>query len=79
LFKKIKQIYVATARNWDDDFQKRIDRHQNNRDDRWVTIEKEKYISKIDFTNKVAIKEYQYNYCYQCKMLLKIRLITVQS
>ncbi len=48
-------IYVATARNWDDDFQKRIDRHQKNRDERWVTIEKEKYLSEIDFTHKVAV------------------------
>ncbi|MFT5251460.1 MAG: adenosylcobinamide kinase/adenosylcobinamide-phosphate guanylyltransferase, partial [Flavobacteriales bacterium] len=34
-------MYVATARKWDDDFQKRIDRHQKDRDDRWINIEKE--------------------------------------
>jgi adenosylcobinamide kinase/adenosylcobinamide-phosphate guanylyltransferase len=48
-------IYVATARKWDDDFQKRIDRHQLDRDGRWVNIEEEKFLSKIDFSNKVAI------------------------
>jgi adenosylcobinamide kinase / adenosylcobinamide-phosphate guanylyltransferase len=48
-------LYVATARKWDDDFQKRIDRHQNERDERWINIEKEKYLSEIDFSGKVAI------------------------
>lgn len=50
-----KPMYVATARKWDDDFQKRIDRHQKDRDEHWINIEKEKYLSEIDFTNKVAI------------------------
>lgn len=50
-----KPMYVATARKWDADFQKRIDRHQNDRDERWVNIEKEKYLSEIDFSNKVAV------------------------
>lgn len=50
-----KPIYVATARKWDEDFQKRIDRHQNDRDERWTNIEKEKFLSEIDFSGKVAI------------------------
>lgn len=48
-------IYVATARKWDADFQNRIDRHQQERDERWTNIEEEKYLSKIDFTQKVAL------------------------
>lgn len=48
-------MYIATARNWDDDFQKRIDRHQNDRDENWINIEKEKQLSEIDFSNKVAM------------------------
>lgn len=48
-------IYVATARKWDADFQNRIDRHQQERDERWTNIEEEKYLSKIDFTEKVAL------------------------
>jgi adenosylcobinamide kinase/adenosylcobinamide-phosphate guanylyltransferase len=48
-------IYVATARKWDDDFQNRIDRHQQERDERWTNIEKEKYLSEIDFSQKVAL------------------------
>ncbi|WP_428229715.1 bifunctional adenosylcobinamide kinase/adenosylcobinamide-phosphate guanylyltransferase [Flavobacterium sp.] len=48
-------MYVATARKWDADFQNRIDRHQQERDERWANIEEEKYLSKIDFTGKVAL------------------------
>ncbi len=50
-----RPIYVATARQWDDDFQKRIDRHQADRDERWESLEIEKYISQHDFTGRVAI------------------------
>src|SRR6218665_2724721 len=48
-------IYVATARKWDSDFQNRIDRHQQERDERWTNIEEEKYLSKIDFSGKTAL------------------------
>ena len=48
-------IYVATARKWDADFQNRIDRHQQERDERWTNIEEEKYLSTIDFTGKIAL------------------------
>jgi len=48
-------IYVATARKWDSDFQTRIDRHQNERDERWTNIEEEKYLSEIDFSGKTAL------------------------
>ncbi|VXA91712.1 Adenosylcobinamide kinase/adenosylcobinamide phosphate guanyltransferase [Flavobacterium sp. 9AF] len=48
-------MYVATARNWDGDFQKRIDRHQKDRDEHWMNIEKEKHLSEIDFSGKVAL------------------------
>ena len=48
-------MYVATARKWDADFQNRIDRHQEQRDERWVNVEKEKHLSEIDFSSKVAI------------------------
>ena len=39
-------IYIATSRIWDADHQKRIDRHKNDRDNRWTSIEEEKEISK---------------------------------
>lgn len=48
-------IYIATARKWDADFQNRIDRHQQERDERWTNIEEEKYLSKIVFSEKTAL------------------------
>lgn len=48
-------VYVATARQWDGDFQQRIRRHQDDRDERWTSVEEEKYISRLDLTNKVAV------------------------
>ncbi len=48
-------IYVATARKWDDDFQDRINRHQQERDESWTNIEKEKHLSEINFSGKVAL------------------------
>lgn len=48
-------VYVATARHWDDDFEKRIQRHQSERDERWTSIEEEKHISRLSLAGKVAV------------------------
>jgi len=48
-------VYVATARKWDGDFQKRIERHQQDRNENWTTYEEEKYVSKLDLRNKVVV------------------------
>lgn len=48
-------IYLATARNWDGDFQKRIDRHQQDRDERWENLEEEKHISKLNLKGRVVL------------------------
>ena len=48
-------VYVATARRWDDDFEKRIQRHRNERDERWTSVEEEKYISRLTLPGKVAV------------------------
>ena len=48
-------IYLATARNWDADFNERIKRHQADRDERWENIEEEKHLSRIDFANRVVV------------------------
>jgi adenosylcobinamide kinase/adenosylcobinamide-phosphate guanylyltransferase len=48
-------LYIATSRIWDDDHRARIERHKSDRDERWTTIEEEKYISRIDLENKVAV------------------------
>ena len=48
-------VYVATARRWDNDFEKRIRRHQQERDDRWTSVEEEKYISHLGLENKTVV------------------------
>jgi len=40
-------IYLATSRIWDEDFQQRVDRHISDRDERWTTVEEEKWLSKV--------------------------------
>lgn len=48
-------VYIATARAWDDEFKQRIKRHQQDRDERWTSLEEEKYISKLPLENKVIV------------------------
>ena len=48
-------IYLATARNWDADFDQRIKRHQSDRDERWENIEEEKYPATLNFKNRVVV------------------------
>jgi adenosylcobinamide kinase / adenosylcobinamide-phosphate guanylyltransferase len=48
-------VYVATARHWDGDFGERILRHQRERDQRWISIEEEKEIGRLDLDGKVAV------------------------
>lgn len=40
--------YLATARIWDEEFQSRVNRHKEDRDSRWTTLEEEKYLSRIE-------------------------------
>ncbi|MCT4599759.1 MAG: bifunctional adenosylcobinamide kinase/adenosylcobinamide-phosphate guanylyltransferase [Marinifilaceae bacterium] len=50
-----RPIYLATSRIWDEEHRKRIQHHQANRGDEWITIEEEKYLSKHDFKDKVVL------------------------
>lgn len=47
--------YLATSRIWDDDFQKRVNRHISDRDERWTTIEEEKKISSVILKNSTTV------------------------
>ncbi|NAS30309.1 adenosylcobinamide kinase/adenosylcobinamide phosphate guanyltransferase [Flavobacteriaceae bacterium R38] len=47
--------YIATSRIWDEDHRKRIDRHKNDRDERWISIEEEKHISNVIDENEVVV------------------------
>jgi adenosylcobinamide kinase / adenosylcobinamide-phosphate guanylyltransferase len=48
-------FYMATARIWDDDFAKRIERHKEERDDHWITIEEERHLSSHNLTGEVIV------------------------
>ncbi|CAL2074522.1 bifunctional adenosylcobinamide kinase/adenosylcobinamide-phosphate guanylyltransferase [Tenacibaculum sp. 190524A02b] len=47
-------VYLATSRIWDDDFKKRVDRHKSDRDERWTTVEEEKWLSTV-ISNKQTV------------------------
>lgn len=48
-------VYVATAKVWDDDFEQRVKRHQNERDERWINFEEQRKVSLLPIENKVCI------------------------
>jgi adenosylcobinamide kinase / adenosylcobinamide-phosphate guanylyltransferase len=50
-------VYLATARRWDDDFEKRIQRHKAERDERWTSVEEEKNISGLALSGKVIVMD----------------------
>lgn len=48
-------IYLATARRWDEDFEKRIARHRQDRGSQWRTIEEEKELSKLKLEGQTVL------------------------
>ncbi|MCO6359559.1 bifunctional adenosylcobinamide kinase/adenosylcobinamide-phosphate guanylyltransferase [Roseivirga pacifica] len=48
-------VYLATSRHWDGDYEKRIERHKADRDERWENIEEEKYLSTLTLEGKVVL------------------------
>lgn len=48
-------LYIATARQWDDEFRVRVRRHQAERDERWTSVEVEKNISGLDLKGQLAV------------------------
>ena len=48
-------VYLATARIWDEDFHRRVKRHQSDRGEQWQTIEEEIEISKHDLAGKTVM------------------------
>lgn len=53
--KSDKPIYLATAKIWDDEFESRVKRHQDDRGECWRTIEEQIEISKHQFDNEVVL------------------------
>ena len=48
-------VYMATAKIWDEEFRRRVERHQKNRGPEWTNIEEEKELSRHDITGRVAV------------------------
>lgn len=47
--------YLATSRIWDGDFKKRVARHIGDRDERWTTIEEEKFLGTVAVEGKTVV------------------------
>ena len=48
-------VYVATAHIWDDEFRKRVKKHQERRGPQWTNIEEEIHLSKHDLSGRVVV------------------------
>lgn len=48
-------VYIATSRIWDEEFRKRVVRHQERRGAEWVNIEEEKQLSRHSFPGGVML------------------------
>lgn len=49
-------VYVATSRKWDDEeFRQRVQRHRQERDHRWTSLEEEKYLSRLELDKRVVV------------------------
>lgn len=48
-------VYLATSRKWDADFEKRVQRHQDERDERWENWEEEKAIGQLTLSGRVVV------------------------
>lgn len=50
-----RPIYLATARHWDEEFERRIARHQADRGSEWTTIEEPRYLSQTQIAGRVVL------------------------
>ena len=48
-------VYMATAHVWDDEFRRRVERHQARRGPQWTNIEEEKWLSHYDVEGRVVL------------------------
>ncbi|HCC50925.1 MAG TPA: adenosylcobinamide kinase/adenosylcobinamide phosphate guanyltransferase [Porphyromonadaceae bacterium] len=48
-------VYLATARVWDEEFRKRVLRHQAFRGPQWTNIEEEKELSRHNLAGRVIV------------------------
>lgn len=50
-----RPVYVATAHIWDDDFEARVNRHREERGDRWTNYEEEKAVSSLPIDGHTVV------------------------
>lgn len=55
LQKSTHPMYLATARIWDEDFNQRVKRHQEDRGSEWRNVEEEKFISEVDYSDTEVV------------------------
>ena len=55
LFQDSHPVYLATSRIWDDEFRKRVERHQQDRGKEWTNIEEEKELSRHQVKDNVVL------------------------
>lgn len=48
-------VYVATAKVWDDDFARRIQRHKDERGQEWINYEEELHVSKLPLDGHTVV------------------------
>lgn len=48
-------LYLATAHVWDEDFEKRVQRHKADRGEHWTCVEAERHIASVDLTGKTVV------------------------
>ena len=48
-------VYLATARIWDEEFRKRVERHQKNRGPEWTNIEDHNEVSRHNVAGRVVV------------------------
>jgi len=48
-------VYMATSRIWDKDFNKRVEKHKQDRSNQWINIEEEKELSKHNLSDKTIV------------------------
>ncbi len=55
LLKTSTPIYIATARIWDKDFEKRVEYHKNERGENWTTLEIPVNISQAEINDEIVV------------------------
>ena len=50
-----RPVYLATSRIWDEEFRRRIERHQRQRGPQWTNIEEEKFLSRHLLENRTIV------------------------